>query len=172
MKKLICLFAVAAVAGASHAASLKGGTREIVVDGSLDPQGVGGGVDLDISAGYGYFVQDSIEVGAEVALADNDLVTSYGFAGFAEFNFDQGTPLVPFVGARAGWARVEIDQFDADADAVVMGGYAGVKYFLAENVAITGQLNLNVASDDIYVNDDEVDDTNIDFTVGMRFFLP
>jgi opacity protein-like surface antigen len=165
------MLTIAAFAGAAQAASLTQGTSELTVDGLLDPDGASG-TELSLDVGYGYFVQDNIEVGGEVSFADNDDVMSYGLGGFAEYNLDQGTALVPFVGAGLGWVNTEIDALDVDDDAIVAGIYGGVKYFLAENIALTAQINLDWASEDIFLNDGDVEDTNIDVTLGMRFFLP
>jgi hypothetical protein len=171
MKKWMSMLTIAALAGASQAASLSQGTRELTLDGALDPDGASG-TEISLDVGYGYFIQDNIEVGGEVSIADNDHATTYGLGGFAEYNFDQGSALVPFAGVGLGWFNTEIDDLDVDDDAVVASLFGGVKYFLAENIAVTAQINLEWASEDIFLNDDDVEDTNIDFTVGMRFFLP
>jgi hypothetical protein len=172
MNKVTYLLALALLAGVGRAASLKQDTQELVVNGALDPEGIGGSADFSLSVGYGYFIADNLEGGVEAAFADNDLLTSYGFGAFGEYNFNIGTPFVPFAGGKLNWAKVEVDDLDKNNDALVVGAYGGVKFFLAENVAISGQLNVDLASDDIYVNKNKLDNTDVTLTLGMRFFLP
>jgi hypothetical protein len=172
MRKLTCLLAIAALAGASHAATLSKGTRELVVNGMLDPDGAGG-TELNIGVGFGYFVQDNIELGAEGLYQDNGILTTTGLAGFGEYNFDLGTPLVPFVGAKLGWFNANFDSRHLkDQSAVVVECNGGAKYYLAENVALSAQLNVKCASEDIFLNDDKAESVDVNVTLGMRFFLP
>ncbi len=173
MKKLGVFLALTVLATAAQAASLKQGTREIGVSGLLDPSG-GDGADIMLAGSYGYFIQDNIEVGGGAGYADISISTTYSLYGFGEYNFDLGGPMVPFAGAQLGWAKTEVDLglFEVDQDAVELALYGGAKYFLAENIAISGQLNLKVASEDIYVNDDDADSVDVTLTLGMRFFLP
>lgn len=173
MRKWIVLTVIAALACASQAASLKQGTQEIVVEGLFDPD-TAADQQLDLSLGYGQFIQDNLEVGGEVAFSDNDVATAYGFAGLVEYNFDQGTEIVPFVGASLGWAKAEVDvgDEDFDNDALVLGVSAGLKYFLAENVAVSGDVTYEWASDEIYDSDDGLEDTDLTLNLGMRFYIP
>ena len=53
-----------------------------------------------------------------------------------------------------------------------LAGLAGVKYFLAENVAISADAEIDWADDEIYPKDEDFDDTNFQFNLGMRFFIP
>lgn len=169
MKKWLSLIAVAAVAGTSFGASLKEGTRELVVEGGLDPEAADGTA-VALGVKYGVFIQDSVEVGVSGAYADSDDSTVYGAGVFGELNFDSGSSTVPFVGVDASYLNSDIG--GVEDDAVEVTGSAGVKLFVAENVAISVQANYHWASEDIYVNDGDVEDTDIDVTVGMRFFLP
>jgi hypothetical protein len=127
---------------------------------------------LDLS--YGVFVVDSIEAGGGVGYVDVGVATSWSFFGFGEYNFNIDDKMVPFAGARLGWAWSEVDTGldKEDQSAIVIGGYCGAKYFLSPSVAVSGQINLDLATDEIYVNDDDLDSFNMTITVGMRFFLP
>jgi hypothetical protein len=176
MKKYLALIAMAMVAGVAQAATdagsptLSEGTREIVVEGLFDPDTIND-QQVDLSLGYGVFIQDNVEVGAEVFGSDNDAVGTWGVGAFGEYNFDQGSELVPFVGAGVSWQNVDVDDGES-ADAVVGEVKGGVKYFLASNVAISADVSWAIASDDIYVEQDDVSDTDLTVNLGMRFYIP
>jgi opacity protein-like surface antigen len=178
MKKWLVLSMIAALASASFAAenqvtpSLKEGTQEIVVSGMYDPNSLEGAA---TAAGltYGYFIMDSLEIGAGVAYADAEAVgTSIDANAFVEYNFDLGTPLVPFLGAKVGYQYLDYERVDTDS-AVAGTASAGIKYFLADNVAIRAAMNGSIASEDVYSDDDgTVSDTDFNLTLGMAFYIP
>lgn len=171
MKKLLGILAFAAcLAGWAQAQTLTAGNQELVVGGLLDPD-TAADTQFDLSAKYGYFVADYLEVGGAAAISDNDAISSYGLGGFVEYNFDLGTEVVPYVGAGLGWLNVDYDIVDEDNDALEFSGYGGVKYFIVQNIAISGELEFDWASEEIYLEDDDVADTNIQINLGMRFFF-
>jgi opacity protein-like surface antigen len=172
MKKvLIALAVLGLVAGVSNGASLKQGTQEIVIEGLFDPD-TQFDQQIDLGIKYGQFIQDNVEVGVLAAYSDNDLLEEMGFGGFAEYNFDQGTELVPFVGAELAWVNVDGDDIESE-DAVTLGGYVGVKYFLAENVAVSLDGKYTQASEDIYSEDGgDLEDKDMTINLGMRFYIP
>ena len=170
MKKFVTAVATLALVGASYGASLKQGTQEIVVQGGYDPQTASGDFEA-ISLEYGQFIQDLIEVGVRGNYATDEDVESYGLGAFAEYNFDLGTEVVPYVGAGIGWQNTDINNGQS-VDGVEIAGLAGVKYFLAENVAISADAEIDWADDEIYPKDEDFDDTNFQFNLGMRFFIP
>jgi outer membrane protein W len=171
MKKVLVALAALAVASMSYGASLKQGTQEIIIEGLFDPD-TQFDQQIDLGVAYGYFIQDSLEVGAEAAYSDNDLVEEMGFGGFVEYNFDQGTELVPFVGAGIAWANVDADDIESE-DAVVGSVSAGAKYFLAENVAVALDVTYAQASEDIYSEDGgDLEDKDMTVNLGMRFYIP
>ena len=47
-----------------------------------------------------------------------------------------------------------------------------MKVFLAENVALSGQLGFDFASEDIYLDDEDADSMDYNLTLGLRFFFP
>jgi outer membrane protein W len=172
MKKVLSAFAVfALVAGVSYGASLKQGTQEIVIEGLFDPDSQFD-QQIDLGVKYGQFIQDSVEVGVLAGYSDNDLIEAMEFGGFAEYNFDQGTEIVPFVGVAVSWANVDGDDIESE-DAVVASGSAGVKYFLAENVAVAADVTYAQASEDIYSEDGgDLEDKDLTVNLGMRFYIP
>jgi len=171
MKKYLVLSMVLAMAvGVSAQPLLMEGTREWMVEANYDPEGPGG-TEYSLGVGYGVFMRDALEVGGifTYSSADDGDNKTMGIEGLAEYHFDRGTMMVPYVGARIGWNKWET--VAADNDAMVYGPRVGVKQFLADNVAIDIALEYMMASDDIFVNDGEVEDTNMEIVVGMRMLL-
>lgn len=170
MKRLMAMMAVLALAGTTYGASLKEGTQEVVADGLFDPE-TAAGTTYDLGLKYGYFIQDSVEVGGQVNWSDDDVVTAYGAGAFAEYNFDQGTELVPYVGAALDYVNADVEDADS-VDAFQLTGEVGVKYFLVENVAVSAAGKFQWSDEDIYAKDNDLEDTNIEIDLAMRFFLP
>lgn len=172
MKKVLSAFAVfALVAGVSYGASLKQGTKEIVLEGLFDPD-TQFDQQIDVGVKLGQFIQDNVEVGVLAAYSDNDVLEEMGLGAFAEYNFDQGTEIVPFVGVAVAWANVDADDIESE-DAATASGSVGVKYFLAENVAASLDLTYTQASEDIYSEDGgDLEDKDMTVNLGMRFYIP
>jgi outer membrane protein W len=83
-----------------------------------------------------------------------------------------GTPVVPFVGVGASYTYFDYEMVDTD-DSIVGSGSAGVKYFLADNIAIRLAANASVASEDVYSDEDgDVTDNDFNVTLGMAFYIP
>lgn len=170
MKKALAVLMSMAVT--SFGAMLQEGTRELGLAGSLDIASADGTA-IDLSASYGYFIADGLEIGVSGFWADSDSVTSIGLGAFAEYHFATDSNLVPYVGVGAGWGKTEIDigDFSADDDALVIAGEAGVKYFFVENIAISLAYVFEWATEDIFFDDDKAEDTDHSIQLGMRFYF-
>ena len=161
-----CLLTVSAFA---QAPSLIAGTRELALSGALDTEGPSG-TTYNIDVTYGYFIADNLEIGGGLAYAfaegDPDDATTLGLRGLADYHFGGASAVVPYVGARVGWQSVEIGAIDEDA--VTYGARGGIKYFIADNVGIDVAIQYLLASEDIFVNDGEVEDNDLSLQVGLR----
>jgi hypothetical protein len=169
MKKALAIVAVLALAAASYGMTIAEGTTEIGVDGYYDAESVNGSV-ISLDLGYGVFLMDNVEVGAAVGFLDNDALTTWRLGAFAEYNFDIGSELVPYIGATVNWANSDVDQGEEN-DAIEGVASAGVKYFVTETLAIDGAANMKWASEEIYFDDDDINDTTWNITVGLRYLI-
>ena len=172
MNKIVLTLAALLLAGSTYAASLSAGTQELVVNGLFDPDTIGDS-ELALDVKYGQFIQDNIEVGGYGSFLDNDFISRYGIGAFGEYNFDQGTEVVPFLGTSIGWGASEIDRptEDDNKSALEIGFEGGAKYFIAENIALAASAEFKWATDDIYAEDDELADTDVKLNLGMRFYF-
>jgi hypothetical protein len=174
MRMWLIVVLVAVFAASGFAANLNEGTKELSFDGNVELDTAAGDA-YQVGVGLGYFVADFVEVGGAISYADDDVATDYDIGVFGEYNFDLGTPVVPYVGLALSYAKSEIDAFDAggaeDQDAIVGTASAGVKYFLTEDLAIFGEARYAWATEDLYLNEDgELEEDNWDLNFGLRYY--
>lgn len=174
MKKLIVFAIVALLAAGSYASMLPADTAEVFVTGLVDLETANDTL-IDLNFGYGYFFIDYLETGWRVGIEDDDFHTAWSVGGFAEYNFDMGIELMPFVGASLDLISIDFHDDEAaedrDETAGVLGLQAGAKYFITETLAVSTALVIEKATEDIYDEDDgELSSTNIKLEVGMRYF--
>ena len=76
MKRLLTSLLCAAFAVSASAALLPAGTQELGLSGGVDfDTAAGTQIDLDIF--YGFFVEDSLQLGAKIGLYNDDDVTAW-----------------------------------------------------------------------------------------------
>lgn len=172
MKKLTTALAIVAMATTSFATVIPEGTQEIGLSGSFVAD-TAAGTDSSLTILYGRYVMDQFVVGGAFDLQDNDLGTTYGLGAYTEYNFDVQSAWTPYLGVKVFWAGVDIDLDTADSDAAVLTPYGGVKYFVNDSVALFGQFDYDLASADIYIDDNlDVSSTNYGIELGIRIYIP
>jgi len=172
MKKLTSMATVLALVlgGSAYAAeALHEGSTEFGVQGKVEFESAVG-TDISVSLRAGHFVADGIQVGAFGSFADNDVDTRWGVGVFGEYNLLTGGAVVPFVGISGAYNRSEPSGLK-NTDAFVLGAEAGGKYFLTANTALTLSYLFELSSDDIFVDDDQLEDTNHSILLGLRFYF-
>ncbi|NKB24927.1 MAG: hypothetical protein GKR87_11230 [Kiritimatiellae bacterium] len=172
MHKIITFLIIGFMAtNLSYGAMLSQGTGEVSIDGILDFDTANGSL-FSMHVGSGKFFWDGIEIGLKGGFSIDDRVESIGLGVFTEYDFDNGTEMVPFVGISLDYEYVEIKiaRVDESSGALVLGFNAGLKYFLVENVALAGKGELRFATDDVFAEDNGVGATDFRFTLGLRFF--
>jgi hypothetical protein len=155
---------------------LRQGTRELALSGMLDFEERGDPA-LDLTGAYGFFIRDYLEVGGFAELAGNfDDVFRYGLGAFAEYHlpdwsFMKAPRAMPYIGADLGLAFVDSD-ISEDNAALIFQPRIGVKWFIRDFFAIDTHLFFAVATDDIYLNDeDDLDAYDIGIRLGIRVYF-
>lgn len=112
-----------------------------------------------------------LQAGGILQLEDNDVLTSYAFGPFAEYNFTNESQWMPYVGISGLWFGTDPGEGDSQ-DSLVARGSAGVKYFVTDVVAIFGSANFDWSPDDLFLDEDlETNDTQFLFELGVRFYI-
>ena len=155
---------------------LRQGTREFALSGLLDFE-VRGNPALDLTGRYGFFIRDYLQVGGFAELAGNfDDVFRYGLGVFAEYHlpelsFLQAPRAMPYIGVNLGLAFVDSD-ISEDNAALVFQPRFGVKWFIRDFFAIDTNLYFAMATDDIYLNDeDDLDAYDVGLQIGIRVYF-
>jgi opacity protein-like surface antigen len=178
MKWLVLGLTLAVAApSAMGAALVTKGANELAIAGAVDFQS-GEGTDFVLDLRYAYFVMDRFSLGTKVSLQNNDFYSHFGIGATAEYNFALpkgfkplfGTDLVPFLGAAVDYRYSDIDHL-GDESAVVLGGEGGLKFFLTDTTAVTLSLLGEIASEDVYVDDQEATNRDLRLLLGMRFYF-
>lgn len=162
----------------SNAVELLQGTQELGIQGSLDLDYVDNYL-FTINTSYGYFIYDKWELGGVLDGSFSENNKSFNIGAFTEYNFTNQSSWVPYLGAAAQFATVSFDggkfsEIDIDSEDVTalnikMAG--GVKYFVNPHVAISAEVNYNIATDDISVTKDGLEDSFARFIFGTRFYF-
>ncbi len=175
MRKYLVMGMIAAMAiGVYAQPSIQEGTRELFLEGSWDSKGATGS-EMDLTVGYGVFMRDQVEVGGFLeyssvedagGIGSGVDATLMGLGGLLEYHFDMASMSVPYVGFRVAYLSVEQGSFDDSA--ITYGPRIGLKYFIADNVAIDIALNYTLSTEDIYVNEGVVEDKDMSLQLGIR----
>jgi hypothetical protein len=155
---------------------LRKGTRELTLSGILDFE-QRGNTALDLEGAYGFFIRDYLELGGFAELAGNfDDVFRYGLGAFAEYHlpeltFLQAPRAMPYIGVDLGLAFVDSDVSEDNA-ALVFQPRFGVKWFIRDFFAIDTNLFFAVATDDLFLNDeDDLDAYDVGIQLGIRVYF-
>ncbi len=151
---------------------IRKGSRELSIHVSPDFEGAVGDM-IDARAGFGWFLRDGLAARATLAYAiledvageDSDYRTSeFGLAG--EYHLRRDSRLVPYLGVGLGWRSSHFGKLEESA--LVYGPRAGIKVFIADNVALDFELTYKLASADVFINDFVAEDTDLWSGIGLR----
>lgn len=169
MKRIIAIAVFSLAIGiSSYAQMLSQGTMELDISGNFDAKGPAGN-QVWTALGFGYYVIDNLELAAAGAFIYDDYETGYHPAIDAQYNFNLGYKLVPFIGINAGWGIWRYKEVD-NADGFVYGGEAGLKYFITENLALSAAVDYDLSTGDIWTEKDgKMVDNNWGIAWGLRY---
>ena len=159
-----------ALASNAHALFIARGTSELGLSGLMDFDTASGTL-VQGSVFYGYFLADGFQVGGMVDVWNDDDITAWSLGPRVEQNFDLGIEMVPFLAASLRFAAIDGLPDEGSKNALILGGEAGLKFFLNEYFAISGALKLDLATDDIYPSEKDYDQHDIRIEFGLRTFF-
>ena len=132
-----------------------------------------------INIGGSYFITDSIELGLATTISNTESefgttsstteTIAFGFRG--TYNFFSDSNVVPFVGAGISIFITETETdtgssfSSTDSDFAIYDVFGGVRFFIAENVALRVELRESSSVD----SDDDFDQTT--FLGGIELFF-
>jgi len=174
MKRIFPALIFCIVTGNVMAANLDQGTHELRLNGLIDFDTANDTL-VAFDVAYGYFLIDQWEVGALLSVADDDVSTLYGIGAFTEYFYPLPTApqLVPFGGLNLSIAGGEVDvgPVDEDETALQFGIDFGADYFITDNLALDARVQFRIATDDIFAEDDDIEDTDWRLVLGLRYFF-
>ena len=171
MKKILAIALIAVLAATTHGMFLEEGTSELSVSGLLDFESANGTL-FNVNLFYGYFFMDYLEIGLAGSYLDDDAVQMWAVGPKAEYNFDIGYSVVPFVGGHLQIAATDNKDADKDNTAGIVGIEGGAKFFITEYAAISLALVGELATDDIYpAEDGDTESTDARVELGLRMFF-
>ena len=180
---LFTLFSSLYLPAATHAANLAEGVYEVRMEANWDVLYDGHDQAVPLRGGLGYYLSDQIQIGGLISFSKKEIGSFWGVDDvwglglFGEYNFPSTSPLVPYSSASLSM----LDGNSGGDSVIVLAASGGIKYFITRTVALFAQLNINLATDEIYDFDrdddipDEVDGSGSAFDVstdlGVRIVL-
>lgn len=149
MKRVeFALLVAVLLCGSASGAMLSEGTREVSISGKLEQDET---TVLTLALRGGYFFRYAVEGGGifEIETAGSSY-TQTRIGGFVEWNWDTELPVIPYAGTYAGIVHASVRGEGSDL-AVECSGWAGAKCYLLENLAFGAQIQVWLATDDIYL---------------------
>jgi hypothetical protein len=144
---IVCML-VAVLCGRSWGAMLVEGTREVSASGSLEQDD---STILTLAFTGGYFIRRALEVGGSLELETaGRAYTQTHVGGLLEWNWDTHLPVVPYVGTYVGLVYATVQDAGSDM-AGEWSGWGGAKCYLLENLAFGAQIQIWMATNDIYL---------------------
>lgn len=192
MKRFVlgCLFALFHSASYAAEPALDRGVQDLALGGSPDFLGPSGDT-LIVDAGYGVFIRDRLLLRGtldfatveDIAAGDNDYrMREVGVA--AEYHFMQRGSFVPYVGLGLGFRSSKFSFPDPSLPAdtsvagstvtesgVTFGPRVGLKYFVADNIAIDIAFDYRISGKDVFISDLEARNDYFSLNFGLRAML-
>ena len=177
MKKILPLAAAFALAATSATAD---GTLAGTINagGSLSYSTTtvaGSEFDLDLHGGI--YAIDSVFVGGDLMLRDNEAITEWELTALGRFHFadpiltDEGgaiSSFSPYVGLRIGYASGDAAK---DESGAVFALRLGFDFFLTDNVAIDVYADASAATADVYADKSKMESTQVRLHLGIDLFF-
>lgn len=174
MKRVLAGLVILVLAVQADAIMLNRGVRTLSVNGYLNYTT---DLNLELAAKGGRFIKDFVQIGAIGSLAwieGGDLLLLGGGA-FGEISvpmYDHQL-WVPYYGGTCSLLYADLDTVWGESKDIVLqvSGYGGIKYFLLDNLAIGSDLEVKLATSDIYLGNKKM--RNFDWIINLstRFYF-
>lgn len=168
MKHLVLIGLIALGLQASVQAGVSKGTWELGLAGSYSSLDAGG-VDIDLTQANikaGYFASDSIQISGMLtylnADLDGDSLTATMLGSAIDYYFGSDANAIVYIGAGAYWVDVDLEGLGSGDD-FAWDAHAGIKHFVADNVALDYRIS--------YMVFDDLDLDGISFGIGLSFLF-
>ena len=97
---------------------------------------------------------------------------NYSLGAFGEYHLSDlrlvdFAATIPYVGASIGMDFLD-SEIDEDESAITFVPQIGIKWFFRNYVAVDTNFYFATATDDIYVNDNDLDDYDFGIRLGLR----
>ncbi|MFC1497237.1 outer membrane beta-barrel protein [Verrucomicrobiota bacterium] len=181
MKRLLIVCLISCLALSVFGAPMQEGLYEIRTEASYDISDVDSDDFLTGIGGLGYYCCNTLQVGGLITLGKtpndsywepNDV---WGLGAFAEYSFNLSESAAPFAGASVIFLSADnLEEREDKATVRTFSIFAGMKLYLTDTVAISGQLASHWADEEIYDYDkldEEGKKTDLSISVGLRFLL-
>ena len=136
------------------------------------------GSEFDTDLHGGVYVVDSVLVGGDLLVHDNEAVTVWELTATGRFHFldpwltDEGRAFAdfsPYVGVRVGYASC--DNTAKDESGAVFALRLGCDFFLTDNIAIDLFVDMAAATADVYADKAKMDSTQVRAHIGIDLFF-
>ncbi len=175
MKKLFAgVLGLMLVAGVVRSEMIYEGTYELGFSGLVDFDTADDAlVRFDMT--WGEFVKDYWEVGVVGGLNVSESLTQFRAGVFTEYNFEIDSTVLPFIGTSLNILAADVDLRDSggpdgEETAFGLGAEIGLKGFLSDHVALTGSIDFQWASEEVFLEKNGATDTDARLKFGLRFY--
>ncbi len=167
MRRAAALLGVLFAATTTFGAMVEKDMMELRVTGSMDFQSPRGVVETDMNVGLGYFMLDDLQVGGLVSFANDGSDAGFGLGAYSEILFDLNYAAAPFLGGallyRFGDYYIE--------NHLMFEINGGVKVFLTEYLAVSGTVFFDLATQDVYVSDGDLEKYDSGLRLGLNVYF-
>lgn len=125
--------------------------------------------EMGFSSRVGYFVQDYLQVGVQADWASSDFIDRVSLGVYGFYLYETSSYLLPYYGGGLGYGSVDIDGLAESESGVELTLFAGLKYYLADNVTLNTELYVGASTGDTYISDDDLESTDIGLTIGLSY---
>lgn len=125
--------------------------------------------------GYTAFYDPNYELALLLLIQDDQDVERQNLALSIEQNFPFGWPVVPYLGAAAGYGWIDTNDDNPEEEGIMARATGGVKLFLRPNIAINAAAlySASLTNDQIFLDDTRtgLNDKNLEYAFGLRVYF-